>query len=83
VADAAAADFPDDAVRIYKHLADRLITARGRTNYQSAAEYLRRAMRTLERHNRTADWSTLITDVRNQNKTLRALREELDFLGLA
>ncbi len=83
VADAAAADFPDDAVRIYKHLADQLIAARSRKNYTAAAEYLRRAMRTLERHGRAEEWTTLITGVREQNKSLRALKEELDILGLA
>jgi uncharacterized Zn finger protein len=83
VADAAAADFPDDAIRIYKNLADQLIAARSRKNYTAAAEYLRRAMRTLERHGRGEEWATLITGVREQNKSLRALKEELDILGLA
>ena len=83
VADAAAADYPDEAVRLYKHLADHLIAARGRTNYQSAAEYLRRARGALEKHDRAEEWSALITGVREQNKSLRALKEELDVLGLA
>lgn len=83
VADAAAADYPDEAVRLYKHLADHLIAARGRTNYQSAAEYLRRAKGALERHDRADDWTSLISGVREQNKSLRALKEELDALGLA
>jgi hypothetical protein len=83
VADAASTDFPDEAVRLYKHLADHLIASRGRTNYQSAAEYLRRAKGALEKHDRAEEWSTLITGVREQNKSLRALKEELDILGLA
>jgi uncharacterized Zn finger protein len=82
VADAAAAEFPNDAVRIYKRLADQQIAARSRSNYTVAAEYLRRAMRTLERHGRAEEWTTLITDVRQQHKSLRALKQELDILGL-
>ncbi|MGH2613646.1 MAG: hypothetical protein ACRDJC_00260, partial [Thermomicrobiales bacterium] len=82
VAAAAEASFPEESIRIYRNLADQLIAARGRTNYQVAAEYLRRAMNVLEKHGRAAEWTSLITDVRQNNKSLRALKEELDSLGL-
>ena len=83
VAAAAEADFPDEAVRIYRRLADQLIAERGRANYQTAAAYLVRVKHVLEGNGRAAEWSTLIADLRAANKSLRALKEELDVLGLA
>jgi hypothetical protein len=82
VAAAAEKGFPDDAVRIYRRLADRLIAERGRANYQTAAAYLARVKHVLEQDGRAKEWSPLITDLRAANKTLRALKEELDILGL-
>jgi uncharacterized Zn finger protein len=39
-------------------------------------------MKLLEANGRDAEWTTLITDLRQEHKKLRALREELDALGL-
>jgi hypothetical protein len=39
-------------------------------------------MRILERTGRAAEWQSFIADLRQRNKSLRALREELDALGL-
>jgi uncharacterized Zn finger protein len=82
VAAAAEADFPDEAVRIYQKLAERQIAQRGRPAYQTAATYLVRVMRLLEGDGRAAEWQSFIADLRQRNKSLRALREELDALGL-
>ena len=82
VAAAAEADFPDEAVRIYQKLAEQQIAQRGRPAYQAAANHLVRVMCILEGNGRAAEWQSLIADLRQRNKSLRALREELDSLGL-
>ena len=82
VALAAEADFPDDSIRIYRQLAERRIAARERINYQEAARQLLRVKQVLETNDRAAEWPPLIGELRQQNKNLRALREELDALGL-
>jgi uncharacterized Zn finger protein len=82
VAAAAEAAFPDEAVRIYRRLAEQRIARRERVNYQAAASYLVRVMRLLEARGRGEQWPPLIAEIREQNRSLRALREELDSLGL-
>lgn len=82
LAQAAERDFPDAAVSIYQRLAEQKIEGRQRSSYKDAATCLARAKETLERHDRTEEWRTLITNVRTSHKTLRALREELDALDL-
>ena len=82
VAAAAETDFPNEAVRIYQKLAEQQIAQRGRPAYQAAANYLVRVLRVLEGNGRAAEWQSFIADLRQRNKSLRALREELDALGL-
>ncbi len=82
LAAAAETDFPDEAITIYRLNADGMIANRQRSSYKIAAEHLARIKATLERHGRADEWNALIADVRTTNKTLRALREELDALGL-
>jgi uncharacterized Zn finger protein len=83
VAAAAEADFPEEAIRIYRREADAAITARGRGNYQAAAGYLARVKDLLQRTGQGEEWTSSIAELRQRNRTLRALREELDALGLA
>jgi hypothetical protein len=83
VAEAVEQEFPDEAIRIYQRLAEQRITARGRPSYQVAAGYLARVSKLMEGCNRADAWPPLISDIRQRYKTLRALREELDALGLA
>jgi uncharacterized Zn finger protein len=82
VAAAAEKHHPDEAIRLYQQIAERRISFKERANYQAAATYLVRVMNLLEAHGRAQDWQTYITSLRDQNKSLRALREELDILGL-
>ena len=82
VAAVAEADFPDFAIGVYRKRAEAEIAARQRQAYQRAAGYLVRVMRTLEAHGRGEEWTALIAEIRERNKSLRALREELDALGL-
>lgn len=79
---AAEAEFPDQAVAIYRKRADGMIGQRNRASYKVAAEHLARVKETLARHDRTAEWQRLIEELRTEHKTLRALREELDALDL-
>jgi uncharacterized Zn finger protein len=83
VAAAAEKNHPDEAVHLYQQVAERRISFKARANYQAAATYLVRVMNLLEKNGRAEDWQTYITQLRDQNKSLRALREELDILGLA
>jgi hypothetical protein len=82
VAAAAEQEFPDEAIRIYQRLAEQKIAARQRSSYQVAASYLARVSRLMAGSDRADAWPPLISDVRQRYKTLRALREELDALGL-
>lgn len=82
LAEAAAPQLPERAVAIWQTLAERMIDRRNRGAYQVAAGYLLQAKETLEGHDRQEAWQSLIADLRERHKTLRALREELDNLGL-
>lgn len=83
VAEAAEANHPQEAVRLYLAGAEKRINARGRENYQEAAKLLARVKKLYEK--RLADgrvWGQLIQRIRAENRTLRALKEELDRAGL-
>lgn len=82
VAKLAEADFPNEARMIYQLLAENAIEARGRGNYQVAATYLVRAKDLWARQDRTAQWQSYITSLRDRNKRLSALQEELRALKL-
>ncbi len=67
---------------IYQQEAEKLINARGRENYQTACSYLT-SMRTLyEKINASDQWTSYITGLRDRNRGLRALKEELVRAGL-
>jgi hypothetical protein len=82
VAEAAEESYPDEALRLYKPVAQRLIDGRGRENYQLATGYLSRIRLLYQKQGREAEWDIYITNLRNSNKSLRALKEELDKRGL-
>ncbi len=82
LAAACEAEFPDQAIAIYRLKADNMIGNRQRASYTVAGQHLARIKATLERHGRAEEWAALIAEVRTTNKTLRALREELDALDL-
>jgi len=82
VAKEAEREFPDEAIRLYRLLADAAIEQRARPHYQRAAGYLRRVMAILTAGGREAEWQTSIAALRKQHPRLRALKEELDALGL-
>jgi uncharacterized Zn finger protein len=78
VAEAAEESYPDEALRLYKLVVQRLIDGRGRENYQQATGYLTRIKRLYQKQGQEAEWKRYISNLRNSNKSLRALKEELD-----
>ncbi len=78
VAQAAEESYPDEAIRLYKSIVQRLIEGRGRENYQQATGYLIRVRRLYQKQGRESEWDAYVTNLRNSNKSLRALKEELD-----
>ena len=82
LAQAAESVAPDDAIAIYRKRAETLIARRKRDSYRDAATYLERIRDTLRHHDRETEWVELISGIRTEFKTLRALREELDRKGL-
>lgn len=63
----------------YRAKAERLIAQRGRENYRRAIEYLKK-VRTIYRdiQKRSEEWDRYIRGIKENNKTLRALHEELE-----
>ena len=82
VAQAAEESYPDEAIRLYQSVVQRLIDRRGRENYQQATGYLIRVRRLYQKQGHEVEWGAYITNLRNSNKSLRALKEELDKKGL-
>lgn len=82
VAKAAEESYPEEAIRLYKRVVQTLIEGRGRENYQQAVGYLTRVRRLYEKQGREAEWHAYMTNLRNSNKSLRALKEELDKKGM-
>ena len=82
VAQAAEADRPREAIHLYTGAVERLIAARGRGKYAEAAQYLVRVRDLYERLDERESWYTLIADLREQNRRLPALRDELNRAGL-
>lgn len=82
VAKAAEKSHPDTALNTYRAEAERLIAGRGRGNYQSACEYLKKVQRLFKAFGRTDGWKTYLTELRNQHRSLRAFQEELARAGL-
>ena len=78
VAEAAEESYPDEAIRLYKSVVKRLIDGRGRENYQQATGYLAWVRRLYQKQGQEPEWQAYITNLRNSNKSLRALKEELD-----
>jgi hypothetical protein len=82
VARAAEKEYPEEAQGIYQRMAERHIEARDRGNYSRAAEYLERVKALYARQGRQDEWPVYIGNLRDRNKTLRALKAELDARGL-
>ncbi len=77
VARAAEEARPHEAIELYRQSAERLIALRGRQNYQEACKYLAKMRALYEKLGEGEAWTTYMTALREQNRNLRALKEEL------
>ena len=77
VARAAEETRPSEAIQLYQQRAERLIALRDRKNYQAACTYLAKVRSLYERLGEHDTWTRYIATLREQNRNLRALKEEL------
>ena len=77
VAGAAEETRPREAIELYRQYAERLIAMRERKNYQAACTYLLKVRALYEKLGENEVWTGYITALREQNRSLRALKEEL------
>ncbi|RZN35444.1 MAG: hypothetical protein EFT35_08515 [Methanophagales archaeon ANME-1-THS] len=82
VAEAAEEPRPNAAIELYRQLVEGLIDARGRGNYQQACRYLTRMHDLFLHIGRGEEWTYYIAELRERNRSLRALKEELSKAGL-
>ena len=82
VARAAEETRPREAIELYRQFAERLIAQRGRQKYQEASKYLAKMRVLYEKLGESEAWTSYITALREQNRNLRALKEELANAGL-
>lgn len=65
---AAEADHPQAALNLYEDMVNKLITARGRDNYTTAADYLVRVRALYARLGEDEYWHLFIADLREQHR---------------
>ena len=82
VAEAAEKSRPEQAIRLYLDQVNSLIVQRGRENYAEAANHLKVVRELYKRLGRQGDWQALITSLRQDNRMLPALQDELNKAGL-
>jgi uncharacterized Zn finger protein len=82
VAQAAEVGRPREAIRLYMRAVERLIAARGRGSYTEAVGYLVRVRDLYHRLGEPATWNALIAGLRERNRRLPALKDELGKAGL-
>jgi catechol 2,3-dioxygenase-like lactoylglutathione lyase family enzyme len=73
---------PREAIELYRQRAERLIVQRGRQNYQQACTFLAKMRALYEKLGDGETWKGYVTALREQNRNLRALKEELANAGL-
>src|SRR6266566_859202 len=82
VARAAEETRPHEAIELYRQHAERLIAMRDRKNYRTACTYLVKVRALYEKLGEGETWTNYIATLREQNRNLRALKEELAKAGL-
>lgn len=73
---------PHASIEIYQQYIDHLIALRGRGNYEAACTYLAKTRALYEKLAENEAWMRYITTLREKNRSLRALKEELASEGL-
>jgi uncharacterized Zn finger protein len=82
VAEAARQDRPRESIRLSLQIAQRLINSRGRGNYAQAAGHLKQVQELYRRLDDLPGWQRVITNLRKENRSLRALQDELNRVRL-
>ena len=82
VAQAAEATRPDDAIRLYLRAAETHVAQRNRGSYAQAGAHLRHVRDLYRKWGQEGAWRSLIADLRQQYRQLRALQDEWNQLGL-
>ena len=82
VARAAEETHPQAAIHLYQQLAETLIDSRGRDNYRRACPHLSRARMLCECIGQKEMWTPYIQTLRERNRKLRALMDELAKAGI-
>ncbi|SHJ53014.1 SWIM zinc finger family protein [Desulfofundulus thermosubterraneus] len=82
VAGAAKDNHPEEALKLYRDLAEEAIGRRKRTSYQEAAGYLKKVRALHERLGTGEAWNRYITGLRSKYARYPALLEELAARGL-
>lgn len=77
-----AANRPLDAAQIHMRTAEALIQGRGRSNYQAACRHLLTARRLHQQAGEVARWDRYRAGLVEANRSLRALKEEMQDAGL-
>ena len=80
VAEAVKSTHPDEALAIWKGMAEREIARVKPAAYKVAAPYLKKIRALYRKQKRTDEWNTYLTALRRQHKTKRRLIEILDSL---
>ncbi len=75
-------DQPKKALELYQKMIEAQIGMRSRGNYQQAVEYLKRVQQVYESLQAKADWQKYVQSLRAKYPTLRALKEEMDKVGI-
>jgi catechol 2,3-dioxygenase-like lactoylglutathione lyase family enzyme len=73
---------PREAIEIYQKHAERQIAQKERKFYQYACEYLVKVRALYEKIGENEEWKSYIAALREKNRNLRALKEELANAGL-
>jgi uncharacterized Zn finger protein len=82
VAQEADKSHPYESIRLYAEVADQLISRRGRGNYTAAVDYLLTIRRIYKQIDDEKSWEIYITELREKNKRLPAMKDEFDKAGL-
>ncbi len=82
VARAAEETRPHEAIELYQQHAERLIAMRERKYYQEACPFLAKMRVLCQKLGENEAWASYVATLREQNRNLRALKDELAKAGL-
>jgi uncharacterized Zn finger protein len=74
--------YPRASIGLYQQYVERLISGRGRSNYQVACRYLAKMRSLYEKLDETGQWATYIAWLRKRHSRLSTLKQELVAAGL-